>query len=391
MMQIVDDEVRKWTEKKKRSKSAPRGSELDELMGSSKTKPRSKFAAVTATVLPALASAASGERRSVSPPPIRRHSRVELYENDRKRLKERERPTLSGSIAKMINRFSSTQFVSRNIAGSTSALDTAVSSSGEMRGTRFMDEEHEREIVEREKRSRMRGARPDIVHPIDLNTAAVEVVTIRPNAAGARNLINKRSSGSYPFGQQQQQQQSELLQLDQMVQQHQRVFEKHKTASVHKNSSTVCPKVIAAAAAAASSSSSSKARVDYTDSKDSGHETSSIHTENSDSASNSSNDGGGGGGGRGNHNANAAHHSRTSSGSENGYASTVSDSRKAKFFPANGCKCVRAGAQSQTELRQAFSHPSFHLLREAFLFIIFIPERRASNRDRKDMPPHVSE
>ena len=129
--------MRKWTEKKKRSKSAPRGSELDELMGSSKTKPRSKFAAVTATVLPVLASAASaasGERRSVSPPPIRRQSRVELYENDRKRMKEKERTSLSGSIAKMINKFSnSTQFVSRNIAGSTSALDTVATSSGEIR------------------------------------------------------------------------------------------------------------------------------------------------------------------------------------------------------------------------------------------------------------------
>ena len=133
----MDDEVRKWTEKKKRSKSAPRGSELDELMGSSKTRPRSRFAAVTATVLPALAQAASGERRSASPPPIRRQSRVELYENDRKRLREKERTSLSGSIAKMINKFSTqAQFVSRNIAGSTSALDTAVASSpasGEIR------------------------------------------------------------------------------------------------------------------------------------------------------------------------------------------------------------------------------------------------------------------
>ena len=131
---IVDDGPRKWTEKKKRSKSAPRGSELDELMGSSKAKPRSKFAAVTANVLPVLASAASGERRSVSPPPIRRQSRVELYENDRKRMKEKERTSLSGSIVKMINKFSSSQFVSRNIAGSTSALDTVATSPGEIRG-----------------------------------------------------------------------------------------------------------------------------------------------------------------------------------------------------------------------------------------------------------------
>ena len=196
---------------------------------------------------------------------------------------------------------------------------------------RFMDEEHEREIVEREKRSRMKSARPDIVHPIDLNTAAVEVVTIRPNAAGARNLINKRHSASYHFGHPQpQQQQNELLQADIVQQQHQRVFEKHKTASVHKNSSSVCPKVIAA--------SSSKARVDYADSKDSGHETSSIHTENSDSASNSSNDGGSGSAGGGSHGA-SSQHSRTPSGSENGYASTVSRGTfstvlgKSRIFP----------------------------------------------------------
>lgn len=224
-----------------------------------------------------------------------------------------------------------------------------------------MDEEHEREIVEREKRSRMKSARPDIVHPIDLNTAAVEVVTIRPNAAGARNLINKRHSASYHFGHSQQQQ-NDLLQTDLVQQQqHQRVFEKHKTASVHKNSSSVCPKVIAA--------SSSKARVDYADSKDSGHETSSIHTENSDSASNSSNDGGSGGGG-GSHSA-SSQHSRTPSGSENGYASTVSRGiisswGNLEYFPSR--------AMALFHWRR-FSLPSS-------------PTDSPStvNRDRKDMP-----
>jgi hypothetical protein len=143
-MPPIDDEMRKWTEKKKRSKSVPRGSELDELMGSSKAKPRSNIMAM----LPASLQ----ERRSSSPPPIRRQSRVELYENDRKKLREKEKgpnnvAVFGSSIARMINRFSS----AGRHGGSTPTLNSVSSVESPKR---FMDEEHEREIVEREKLSR---------------------------------------------------------------------------------------------------------------------------------------------------------------------------------------------------------------------------------------------
>jgi hypothetical protein len=63
----------------------------------------------------------------------------------------------------------------------------------------------------------------DIVHPIDFHSGSVEVVTIRPNASAARNLVNAsngKRSASYQF--------------DQPQPQH--VYEKHKTAGVHKSS-----------------------------------------------------------------------------------------------------------------------------------------------------------
>ena len=307
----VEDEVRKWTEKKKRSRSAPRGSELDELMGSSKAKPKNRF---VASVLPASLQ----ERRSSSPPPIRRQSRVELYENDRKKLKEREKRSalVNGvvgisSIAKMINRFS-------RHGGSTPALNEASGGGGDSPPRRgFMDEEHEREIVEREKRGRMKALlavnqpRPDIVHPIDFHSGAVEVVPIRPNASGAKSLVQGKRANSYQFGQQQP---DLLLPADlprEAATARTHVYEKAKTAGVHKSSPSVFPaKVIAAAAqqaaaAAATVSEPSKPRVDYTDSKDSGHETSSIHTDNSDSGSSNSSGGSPGEGGQ---------HSRTPSG-----------------------------------------------------------------------------
>jgi hypothetical protein len=78
-MPQVDDEVRRWTEKKQkqRSKSVPRGSELDEMMGSCKqTKSASKlFPPISVSV----ASSANS---------VRRQSRVELYEAERKQLQQ---------------------------------------------------------------------------------------------------------------------------------------------------------------------------------------------------------------------------------------------------------------------------------------------------------------
>ena len=73
----------KWTEKRsKRSKSLPRGSEIDEIMGkASKPKPQSKFFPI-----PSVAGV-GGAAPPLSTPP-RRQSRVELYENDRRAAKK---------------------------------------------------------------------------------------------------------------------------------------------------------------------------------------------------------------------------------------------------------------------------------------------------------------
>ena len=67
---VVDDAPRKWTEKKKkwRSRSTPRSSEIDELMGSSKTKAPTRLALFTPG----------------SPGPVKRQSRVEIYESEKK-------------------------------------------------------------------------------------------------------------------------------------------------------------------------------------------------------------------------------------------------------------------------------------------------------------------
>ena len=216
---IVDDEVRKWTEKKRSKSVQPRGSEIDEIMGSSKAKPKARFFG---------AISALGENGN-NGPAIRRQSRVEMYEQDRKK---------SLSSSNKSNRFSFSKIFNK-LTNSNSALSTETISGQHS----FMDEEHGREIVEREK-SRLR---PNIIHPIDLHSGGVEVVQIRPkNAQGVSN------NGGH-------------------------VFEKHRTASVFKGSSNTT----------GATKSILKAKVEYVDSKDSGHETSSIHTENSDSSSSS--------------------------------------------------------------------------------------------------------
>ena len=204
----ADVEVRRWTEKKKRSKSVPRGSEIDELMGSSKTKPRPRFF--------------PGGVGSSSPPPVRRQSRVELYEADRKRDQQARNKGNRFSFSKIFKQFSA----------STNSLPSEVPKRYDM------DEEHQREILERE-RSKIR---PAIIHPIDFHSGSVEVVKIRPNPG--------------------------------------RVFEKHKKASL-------VGKGIASSNSNNKHIGAHKSRVEYMDSKDSGHETSSIHTDNSDGSTTS--------------------------------------------------------------------------------------------------------
>ena len=72
---VVDDAPRKWTEKKKkwRSRSTPRSGEIDELMGSSKTKAPNRLAIFTPG----------------SPGPVKRQSRVEIYESEKRTVQKK--------------------------------------------------------------------------------------------------------------------------------------------------------------------------------------------------------------------------------------------------------------------------------------------------------------
>ena len=66
----------------------------------------------------------------------------------------------------------------------------------------FLDKEHEREILEREKHGRsMRIARPEIIHPVDFTNAKVEIIKITPpksnnaNAVATTTTVNNSSNG----------------------------------------------------------------------------------------------------------------------------------------------------------------------------------------------------
>ena len=231
-MPQVDDEVRRWTEKKQkqRSKSLPRGSEIDEMMGSSKqTKSGSKlFPPIS---VPTVATASN----------VRRQSRVELYEAERKQIQQQlQQQHRKGKFS--LKKFFKLNLVS-NPYGIQFAPTTNESPKSPNTSQPFMDKEHEREILEREKNR----LRPEIIHPIDLQSAGVEVVCITPR------------------GQQQQH------------------FEKNQQRPNSSNKS--------GSASACKSLTAAKSKLDYVDSKDSGHETSSIQTENSENSSTTSSSG----------------------------------------------------------------------------------------------------
>jgi len=165
-----DDEPRRWTEKARSRSTQPRGSEIDEIMGSSKTK-RNKSRFAVRLPLPS---------HGAQPPAIRRRSRVEMYEADRKK-KNRQQASPSGGNSRFsfgrIIRHLQQQFPSSSSSSSSLMAKSASASDlhEQHRKASFMDEEHEREILERGGRA----ARPDIVHPMDLNgVGAVEVVRI---------------------------------------------------------------------------------------------------------------------------------------------------------------------------------------------------------------------
>ena len=164
---VVDDTPRKWTEKKKkwRSKSTPRVSEIDELMGSSKTKAPSKLAIFTSPSSPE--------------PPIRRQSRVEIYESEKQKVS-----TKKGKFS-LKNLFfpPGANGVGNNgpngdgNAPNNSGQGGGVNGQGQYNNeNKFLDKEHEREILERHKVK----TRPEIIHPLDLINGGVEVVKITP-------------------------------------------------------------------------------------------------------------------------------------------------------------------------------------------------------------------
>ncbi len=283
----AEDEVRRWTEKKRSKSQQPRGSEIEELRGSSKAKPKSGrfFPNLSSVQMPSIPNLANGSSSSSSTP--KRPSRVELYEADR-----RQRAAAASrdrfSFGKIFRQLAAT---SQRIGGSHGELFAAASSVGlrQQPSKGILDAEHEREIMERDRSKRhlaaMHSPPPaaamvttsaesnptSIVHPVDLSSA-VEVVPIRPHAAahfaknsraaglrkGAAPVVVAAAAAASAAPQQQQQQ----LTTTAVV-----------TKSILKGSS----------------SSSSSRSVEYSsDSKDSGHETSSVHSEGESSSSSAS-------------------------------------------------------------------------------------------------------
>ena len=155
-------------------------------------------------------------------PPVHRQSRVELYENERKKLRQ---STKFQSIKKLFKLGSNPNLTVANTAVSD-RIDANRRNSISSNETNRMDKDHEREILERD-RSRLR---PEILHPLDLQSGGVEVVTITPKS------------------------------------QNQALYEKNQKNQINKSKSIMKK---------------------LEESKDSGHETSSIHTENSENESNS--------------------------------------------------------------------------------------------------------
>ena len=158
---IVDDGPRKWTEKKTkwRSKSTPRSSEIDEIIGSSKMKAQNKLA----IFMPS------------SPQPIRRQSRVEIYESEKKNLVQKKGKF---SLRKLFKLQDLPDTIEDNI------------------DLKFLDKDHEREILERQQKMKIR---PEIIHPLDLLNGGVEVVKITPKVQGkSENHSSSKSSEISP-------------------------------------------------------------------------------------------------------------------------------------------------------------------------------------------------
>ena len=149
----------------------------------------------------------------------KRQSRVEIYESERKGLQQQKKGKFS--LKKLFR----------------GSLPEGLE---EVSDNKFIDKEHEREILERQKVK----VRPEIIHPLDLLNGGVEVVKIIPQNSG---------KGGH---------------------------EKHKGGS-RSGDKTVSkrPAIVGDSRGQAKSDS---------DSKDSGHDTSSIHTDTSEGSGGSS-------------------------------------------------------------------------------------------------------
>ena len=295
----------------------PRGSEIEEIVGSSKAKSSNSRFFQTPGIQAAqnlMTSVAGVSNSSSSTTSVRRHSRVELYENDRKQQR------------KQAARFSLKKFFKMGLTNhpygihfpSSHSAETSPHTHKNENQVQFLDKEHEREIVEREMAKAK--SRPEIIHPLDLQQKmmssyvplvagpdylnggsaptvlpAVELVKITPRStiSPSNNKFASTSSSSNKI------QNSNSINYKSYNTNSGNHFEKNiyngnsRTAGVNKagvNKSIIARGKLESYSHNMSNSSSATAMsiMDNSSKNDSGHETSSIHTENSEASSSSS-------------------------------------------------------------------------------------------------------
>jgi hypothetical protein len=134
---------------------------------------------------------------AASPGPVRRQSRVEIYEAERRIQKKGSTATnttptavTTSSKFSLRNLFKSQQQLQSNSHSSSHRSDSPGDSSSIvvqlLSPNKFIDKEHEREILERQGKGR---PRPEIIHPLDLQNGGVEVVKITPKAHALKSPV----------------------------------------------------------------------------------------------------------------------------------------------------------------------------------------------------------
>merc|ERR1711879_538088 len=110
-----------------------------------------------------------------SPQPIKRQSRVEIYESEKSRAVQQKQ---KGSAKFSLKKLFKIQPDGESVEDGDNKLT--------------MDKEHEREIVERKGVK----ARPEIIHPLDLMNSGVEVVKITPKNSVKGHFDKQKTSRS---------------------------------------------------------------------------------------------------------------------------------------------------------------------------------------------------